>query len=178
MKNSWWLCWEKFSHQQASGFLNCLLKFTKPDNEGGPGSVRIRQPCTHEPTCKDPSFHQRTTELCMQWRLHVSTSHSLLCARGTVTHRLSHLLLQGWVSPFQFLIAGRPAWGFQGSISRLSYTTKPTLLQHGNSAVTDHQLCTHTETGSRVPGKAAASHTLPGRSRGRIYISILKLARN
>lgn len=54
----WILVSESLEKKTVSGFLNCLLEFTKPDNESGPGSVRIQQSCRHEPTCKDPSSHQ------------------------------------------------------------------------------------------------------------------------
>lgn len=141
--------------------------------------MRIRQPCPHEPTCKDPSFHQVNNRA-----LHAMKppcQYKPFPALGTVTHKAVPSAAPRLGVPIaqlhSFPIAGRPAWGFWGSISGLSYTTEPTqsLLHHKNTAVIDCWLCTHTETGSRVPGKAAISHTLPGGSRGRIYTSILKL---
>lgn len=70
--------------QAAPSFLNCLLKFTKLDNEDGPGSVRIQQPCPHEPACKDPSFHQKNDRALQAVKAQVNKAFP---APGTATHK-------------------------------------------------------------------------------------------
>ena len=140
--------------------LNCLLKFTKPENEVGPGSARSRSdsPVRTSWSAKTTPFTKRSTELCMQRSLHGNRSHSLLPAFGTATQKA--------------VPSATPSPGFphhpspQLSRCRKTYLYLLGLRRHGETTHQDAKTChlvsspfQHTELDTSLARWSSDLHT-------------------